>query len=107
MSGSNTHEVWVSDSPIECDQLIFETTLSSPQMPVVATLSAGHSLDVALRIEGDTRMIAAMLSDAVVGTITEKRYLASLIRCLQQGGEFSAGVISVEASIVRVEVHPR
>lgn len=90
-------------APTPCDQLRFTTSIASPQ-PAAANLSIGDVLQLQLR-SGTARSIDVVdQSGAVVGSIISR--IADLLRCIQQGVDFEAEVLSTNGGDIRVEVRP-
>jgi|ERR1700686_1771420 len=88
-----------------CARLGFMTMLSSPEPSVVAKLAVGDYLRIALRLEGDLEIVAALSAqEELAGTLTTR--LAELIPCLQAGWQYVATVMSIDGGAVRLEIHP-
>jgi hypothetical protein len=97
---------WPEDTARSCEDLEFETALSSPQAGPVAQLHEGDELTVQLDTSNDARKVVARNGEGeVVGTITSGDF-ANLLRCLQEGQPFVAEVISVDGGLVRVKIRP-
>jgi hypothetical protein len=91
------------DSGVDCSALQFEANVSSPQPSAVAALQVNDALTVHLEQQGATRMIALRRpNNDLVGSLTD--HLRELIRCIQEGVDFEAIVLSVQGGAVRVRV---
>lgn len=107
--GGSGAETWSPEGAVgDCHALVFEAVITSPQMDVVTSLVLQELLDVVLESSEDVRMIALRREGGgqLVGTLTSGR-LMDLLRCLQEGVEFVSEVLSIEGSVVRVNVHAR
>lgn len=91
-----------SESP--CDELEFETFLSSPDPEIIIRLGVGEILEVAIRTGEARRFIAVMYEGEVAGSIIQR--VAELISCIKEGHSFVAEVISLEGGNVRLRVRP-
>jgi hypothetical protein len=91
---------------VDCESLIFEAVVSSVQPDALAALLVGEILRVVLESPQGTRMIALRreAEDLLVGTLTTGS-VTQLLRCIQQGVEFVAEVLSIEEGIIRVRIH--
>jgi len=71
-------------------------------------LVVGELLRVALEADSGVRMIGlrSELANLLVGTLTTGN-MAQLLRCLQEGVEFVAEVLSTDGRLIRVRVRPR
>lgn len=87
----------------DCSQLAFETTVSSPDPAVLATLTVGDVCNVDLLQNPPRIAITARPNGEVLGGIGNR--WEELMGCLSQGVQFVAEVRSV-ASPVRVFVRP-
>lgn len=91
------------DSGVDCRDLRFEATISSPQPTVVANLQVDEVLTVGIEQQATNRMIAVRRSNGdLVGSLTD--HLRELIRCIQEGVNYEATVISIQGGAVRVRV---
>ena len=90
------------DEPYDCNKLRFEATINSPDPTVVATLTAGDTLEVTL--EGPpTRRVVVAAPSGTLGSLVD--HLPRLIYCLQQRA-FGATVVLIVGVVVRVNVQP-
>lgn len=88
-------------SGVDCYQLIFDTTVASPNAAVLTTLSVGDVCDLAL-LSGPTQ-IAVMNGGSVLGVIANR--WEDLVGCIDQGVSFEAEMLTV-TSPVQVRVRP-
>lgn len=90
-------------TPSPCETLRFEAQLTSPQAAVVATLSVGDVLDVALaNLKGQT-VVQVLKSGQVAGGLTGPD-AARLRTCLDDGHNYMATVLVINGGQVRVRV---
>lgn len=90
------------DEPYDCERLRFEAPVHSPVAALVSTLAVGDVLDVQLE-PAPARRVVVMTGGSVVGSMVD--HLPQLIHCLQIRA-FTATVISISGSVVRVRVEP-
>jgi hypothetical protein len=91
------------DSGVDCRELRFETTVSSPQPAAVANLQADEVLTIGIEQQATNRMVAVRDSNGdLVGSLTD--HLRELIRCIQEGVDYEATVLSIQGGAVRVRV---
>lgn len=103
-SGGSYSPTQGGDGGPDCLSLVLEVVLGSPVPAVVTTLVVGTELDVVL-FEGPPRVIAAVTpGGATAGGIDP---FGRLLRCLQDGYEFSATVTSITGGAVTVRVQAR
>lgn len=89
------------DSP--CDTLRFDSQLSSPQAPVVATLSLGDVLPITVvQMKGQV-VVQVLHNGQPAGGLTGPE-ATQLRNCIQQGHDFNATVLQVNGGQVRVRV---
>ena len=87
-----------------CARLGFTTMLSSPEPSVVAKITVGDRLRIALQLEGEVEIVAALSAqEELAGTVTTR--LAELIPCLRAGWQYVATVMSIDGGAVRLEIH--
>jgi hypothetical protein len=104
MSGGGGGGGWPEETLRSCDDLEFETTLSSPQADVIGDLQQGDELDIALDTsDGVSKVVARDTGGQVAGTITSGEF-AALLRCLQEDNTYVAEVINVSGGLVRVRI---
>lgn len=85
---------------------IYETTvLASPVATVVATLSVGDTLTVALETSPRNRIVVRTNTGAVAGAITSVN-LVEMIECMQAGFAYEAEVKSISGGRIEVEISP-
>ncbi len=87
------------DSP--CSSLTLEAPLQSPKPSVVKKLKVKDKLEVISRGK-DGPIIARHSRHGDAGSIVER--MANLLRCLEEGTEYIAEVLSIEGGTVRVKV---
>ncbi len=89
---------------VDCSQLAFETTLASPDIAVVQTLSVGDVLRLDLRQGAGGRNMIAALTDGgqVAGAISERT--ADLLRCMQDGTSFEAEITRINGGWIDLAV---
>jgi hypothetical protein len=93
------------DSGVDCHNFRFEATISSPQPTAVANLHVDEVLTVGIEQQGTNRMVAVRRSNGdLVGSLTD--HLRELIRCIQEGVDYEAVVITIQGGAVRVRVQP-
>jgi hypothetical protein len=90
------------DDEVDCDNLRFEATLTSPDPLVVATVSVDDVLSVGLA-DPPNRRVVVIAPAGTVGSLVD--HLAHLLRCLQRRA-FQATVLSIDGVVVRVRVEP-
>lgn len=89
--------------PSPCDSIRFDAQLTSPQAAVVSSLKAGDILDVALSsLKGQT-IVQVLKGGQIAGGLTGPD-ASRLRRCLDEGHNYSATVLSVNGGQVRVRV---
>jgi len=94
----------VQPDPVDCDDLVFSTTLNSPKVSVISKLKAKDVLR--LTLAGPRGPVVAVTSEGeTAGSITEPR-LVDLIRCMSEGHKYIALVLSIDAGACRVQVRP-
>ena len=88
-----------------CD-LNFQTSLFGPVPNVVDSLVVGDVLDIELLTQNQTVSVAAFVQDSrkQAGTITGARQLGDLVRCLQDGHQYEAKVMTISGSIIDLRV---
>lgn len=92
-----------SGNSIDCYQLIFDTSVASPNSAVLATLGVGSVCDVRLTGSAPYVSIAVMAPAGPLGSLTHR--WAELVHCIDQGVNFEAELLST-SSPVRVRVRP-
>lgn len=89
--------------PSPCETLRFDAQITSPQATVVAKLTAGDVLDIALgNLKGQT-VVQVLKGGAVAGGLTGPD-AARLRACLDEGHNYVAAVLSINAGQVRVRI---
>jgi hypothetical protein len=83
--------------------LRFDAQLTSPQAAVVATLSVGDVLDIALgNIKGQT-VVQVLKTGSIAGGLTGPD-AARLRSCIDDGHSYGATVLTINGGQVRVRV---
>lgn len=86
-----------------CDTLRFDSQLSSPQAPVVATLNVGDVLFIAV-VQMRGQVVVQVLSNGQpAGGLTGPE-ATQLRNCIDQGHNYTATVIQIIGGQVRVRV---
>lgn len=89
------------DAP--CERVRFEAQITSPQAPVVATISVGDVLDVIIATMQNVLVVQVLKNGQVAGGLAGPD--ASRLRnCMEQGYSYRAVVLSVLGGQVRVRV---
>lgn len=89
----------------DCTSLTFLTTLISPVMSVLATLSAGMTLAVAVeRVGNNDTIVARDSSGQRAGSIASGQ-LGKLLRCIADGNIYVADILKIDGAECRVKVH--
>ena len=89
---------------VDCAKLAFDTTLTSPQKPIVDTLAVGAVLELEVREAGGRKIIAAVTQAGdVAGSITDRT--PDLLRCMQEGVMYVADVTVVNGGWIELHVH--
>jgi hypothetical protein len=106
-SGRETSPGSRGDREQDCSTLRFRTTLSSPQSDVVPHVSESDRLLIDLETINEVLIISARTeAGELVGSVAGDSVHA-LLRCLQQGAEFQAIVLSVMDMVVDVQIEQR
>jgi len=91
------------DAP--CDRLRFDAQITSPQAPVVATISVGDVLDVVVATMHGVLVVQVLKNGQVAGGLAGPD--ASRLRnCIDKGFVYRAVVLAVLGGQVRVRVEP-
>lgn len=86
---------------------IFEkTALNSPDRTVLSTLRTGDQLAVVFDAGPPRRLLAQTNTGSTAGSITSASMLR-IIRCISNGREYVADVLSVRGAICEVQIRPR
>jgi len=86
-----------------CDTLRFDLQLSSPQAPVVATLSVGDVLLIAVVQMQGLVIVQALSNGQPAGGLTGPE--ATMLRnCIDKGHNYTATVLQITSGQVRVRV---
>lgn len=89
--------------PPGCETLRFDTQLVSTQPAVVATLQVGDVLDVVLAIMKGQTIVQVLHNGQVAGGLTGLD-ANQLRNCIDDGHQYTATVLSMNAGQVRVRV---
>lgn len=92
-----------STSSIDCYQVIFDTSVASPNVAVLGTLSVGDVCGIALTGSAPYVSIAVVAPAGALGAITQR--WDELVHCIGQGVAFEAELLST-SSPVRIRVRP-
>ena len=90
------------DEGVNCNTLHFRTSLNSPDPAVIFTLKVKDVLTLAQR-RADGPLLAIAPSGKVAGSIAGS-LLLQLLRCIENGHEYTAVVIKVTGGNVEVEI---
>ena len=101
MSGSGEYGPGPGGPSSPCSSLTFEAPLQSPKPSVVKKLKVQDRLEVISRGK-DGPIIARHPTHGIAGSIVER--MANLLKCIEEGTEYIAEVISIDGGIVRVKV---
>lgn len=89
------------DSP--CERVRFDAQITSPQAAVVASISVGEVLDVAIATMQGMLIVQVLRNGAIVGGLAGPD--ASRLRnCIEQGHVYRATVLWANGGQVRVRV---
>lgn len=100
-SGSGGGGGVYDDAP--CDRLRFEAQITSPQGPVVATISVGDALEIMTATMQNVLVVQVLKNGQIAGGLAGPD--ASRLRnCMEQGYTYRAIVVSVNGGQVRVRV---
>lgn len=86
-----------------CESVRFDSQLTSPQPPVVATLNVGDVLDVVLVNMSGQRVIQVLKNGNIAGGLAGLDAYR-LRTCIDDGHVYRATVLSVNGGQVRVRV---
>lgn len=92
---------------VDCDSLVVETALNSPEPAVVKTLKKGSKLAVELGQSGQGRdiLLAKTADGKIAGSLTPPRVL-DIMGCLRRGHTYIAEVLAdPTAGDCRVRIH--
>lgn len=90
-------------SSVSCEQLAFETQLSSPKESVVALLKVGEFLPVANQTIGTTSVIVVLHQGQIAGGLASP-VVQRLRQCITWGYVFKAEVKAINGGQVRLRV---
>lgn len=93
-----------TDAAIACERLQFETEIRSPNPAVIGKIQVGEVLGVQLRAGPPIVVVIVRGAQDVGGIVSPKA--TRLRECITQGTQYSATVISVNASVVKVRIAP-
>lgn len=100
-SGGGGGGDFLPDNPqSSCEDLIFSTSLASPDAEVVSELSKGLVLPIELR----QKSIVLIYNEQVVGSIIEN--VPSLVSCIQNRVRFQAEITEISRGHVIIWVSP-
>jgi hypothetical protein len=98
-SGTGGHE----PPTLSCEDLEFDTQLTSPKLDVVTQLSKGSILKVSTQVTGGKSRVVATYKGAEAGGIGSSD-LKQLRECIDGGTRYSATVLSINSGQVKVHV---
>jgi len=87
----------------DCQSLVIDTQISSPKADVIAGISVGDLLDVALNNDTDIVVVVVLFNGQVAGGITAP-LLPRLRECMGQGAIYRARVTARHDALVRVRI---
>ena len=87
----------------DCETVGFETALNSVVLAVLNQLQPGNVLEIALEEPGVTPTLVAKYNDNVAGSITSPQ-ATRLLRCIVEGYNFNATVISNNGGYCKIRV---
>lgn len=86
-----------------CENLVINTHLSSPDPAVLETLEEGDILTI--RVQGDQGPIQAVDDAGVVAGNIISREQARLLQCINEGTQYVADVISIRKAHCDIQIH--
>lgn len=86
-----------------CQSLVIDTQISSPKAAVIADISVGDMLDVALNNDADVVVVVVLFKGQVAGGIAAP-LLPRLRECMGQGVIYRARVTARHDALVRVRI---
>lgn len=101
MTGRGNPEPDLPPVVVPCDQLVLEVVLVDPVLEVLASVSPGQALGVALVEE---RYPAVFVGTERAGSVASGGRLSRLVECLRAGQAFTAVVLELEGAYVRVRI---
>lgn len=87
----------------DCQKLFINTGLASPISEVLEKISVGDVLRISA--QSDQGPIVAIFEEDVAGTIITSAQV-QLLRCISQGNEYVAEVVSIEEASCEVQIRP-
>ena len=105
MSGSSSSS-WGESGPVRpdsCSTLQIRTQLGSPKPDVVALISVGDILDIAIQQNGTVAVVAALYKGQLAGGIAAPE-IARLRECIESGTTYQAEVTSISGGQVRIRI---
>ena len=94
-----------TDWTINCDTLVIETQLASPDATVIAGIQVGDVLSVESRQMNSVTVVVVVHNGQVAGGLAAPQ-LPSLRECMNGGTQYEAKVLSKSNGQVRVSVRP-
>lgn len=91
------------DDVVDCNRLKFEAQLASPQVAVVAILSVGDVLDVAVANMKGQLVVQVLMGTRVAGGLAGPD-ATRLRNCMDSGHHYKAIVRTINGGQVRVQV---
>lgn len=105
MSGSGGG-TWIDQPGDSCATLSQQTTLNSPNRPVLSQVATGTLLDVVVNKTGKAVTVEALLNGEVAGTITSS-IIQRLAECMENGYEYVAEVIDIQGGACKVQIRAK
>lgn len=91
--------------PTRCELLVITTQLSSPKAAVIAKISVGDVLDVALQPSPGGMLVVVLRSGELAGGLASPD-LQRLRECLEGGTLYAATVTEINGAQVKVRINP-
>lgn len=104
-SGGGGYGGGFATDEVACDRLAFDTQLGSPKAAVVAQISVGDVLTVALDQQGAVQVLVIKRGNEIAGGITSPK-MARLLECIRQGTRYQATVTAKSDGQVSVRISP-
>jgi hypothetical protein len=92
------------ESPSDnCDELEFDTQLSSPKQAVIASIKVGDDLAVGTQVMGGTTVVVALHNGQVAGGLASPN-VRRLRECIADGTQYIATVTEKDDGQIRVRI---
>jgi len=110
MSGSGSSGIGVGGGNIgteeDCSKIFESTVLNSPNPDILEKLKPDDELEVSILDEAGNLSLVAKYEGEIAGSITTAS-VAQIIKCIQDGNDFVAIVISIDSGRCLVEIRPK